>query len=517
MTSTSRAARPGILLRRSTLATGMAGLLALALTACEKGPDRAAVAAQLKADVEAQLQVVESNAAEKVLSHSAVTVTPNDDDRYLVAIDGLKFQPDAEGYLDIGTISYIAKPKDEQDYEVSDLKIAPEIPFKGADGKEKGKLALTTKSFSGLWSRELGVFRKFDSEFADISATDDKGADLRLAGLKFTGELADKGGGVFDSTGTATLSGLKAKDSTGDGVFGIGETTVDAKYDSLKVVEYQAAMKKYQELMVKHMAAVETAAKAGGEPPALTADEQKAVSDAVNAMAAAVKGGTFKIALKQLDYTEAGATPFALAQLNLGSTFDGINQDKASVTFDIAHQGLVINSPEASGALAQAVLPKQGNLGIKVTELPSKDLTKVLADNLPGVLSTDSAMAEANVMATLVALQAVMQTSGAKIEVTPSAVTANLTEVKADGAFDVTPQSIYGVVGGLKLAWTGLDEVMALAQANPADPSAQDVIGVIGMLMQYAVRETGADGKPVDKFQIDVKETGEMLVNGKPM
>ena len=273
MTSTSRAARPGILLRRSTLATGMAGLLALALTACEKGPDRAAVAAQLKADVEAQLQVVESNTAEKVLSHSAVTVTPNDDDRYLVAIDGLKFQPDAEGYLDIGTISYIAKPKDEQDYEVSDLKIAPEIPFKGADGKEKGKLALATKSFSGLWSRELGVFRKFDSEFADISATDDKGADLRLAGLKFTGELADKGGGVFDSTGTATLSGLKAKDSTGDGVFGIGETTVDAKYDSLKVVEYQAAMKKYQELMVKHMAAVETAAKAGGEPPALTADE----------------------------------------------------------------------------------------------------------------------------------------------------------------------------------------------------------------------------------------------------
>lgn len=512
--------RPGSLKtvwRRSTLACGMAGLLALALAACDKGADREAIAAQLKSDAEAQLQLIAGNAAHKVVSHSGVTVTPEADDRYVVAIEGLKFAPDAEGYLDFGTLSYIAKPKDEQSYEVSELKIAPEIPFKGTDGTQKGKLAFVTKSFSGLWSRELATMRKMDVELADIVATDDRGGDLRVAAAKASGELTDKGGGVFDSTFTATFAGLQVKESGGDGLFSIGEILADGRYDSIKIVEFQAAMKKYQELMVKQVAAAEASVEAGGQAPALTTEEQKALSDSVNAMAAAVKGGVFKVGLKQIGYTEAGATPFSLEQLNLGSAFDGINQDKASLSFDLAHQGLEINSPEASGALAKAVLPKQGNLGLKVTEIPSKDLSKVLADNLPGIFSADSAMAEANAMAMLVALQAVLQTSGAKIEVTPSAVTAEMTEVKADGAFNVTPQSVMGAVGTLNVAWTGLDDVMALAQANPADPSSADIIGVVSMLMQFAQREAGADGKPVDRFKIDVKETGELLVNDKPM
>lgn len=495
----------------------VAGLLLLALAACDKGPDRNAVAAQIKGDVETQLQNIEGSASPKVLSHAAVTVTPAEGDQYQVVIDGLKFQPDADGYLDIGTVSYLALPKDEQSYEVSGLKVAPEIPFKGADGKDKGKLKLTTRSFSGLWSRELATFRKLDAEFADIAATDDRGGDVSVAAMKIAGELADKGGNTFDSVANVLLTGFKAKESTGDGVLAVGEIAFDGRYDALKMADYQAGMKKYQELIAKHQAAVDAAAKSGAAVPAMTAEEQQAVTEAVGAMAAAIKGGAFKVAMKQLAYTEGAATPFSLDQLNVGSSFDGVNAEKASLGFDIAHQGLTVDAPEASGAVAKAVLPKQGNLGLKVTELPSKDLIKVLADNMPGVLSADANMAEANAMAMLVALQAVLQTSGAKIEVTPSAITADLTEVKADGAFDVSPQAVWGAAGALNVAWTGLDEVMALAQANPADPSAQDVISVIAMLLQFAERGTAADGKAVDKFKIEVKENGEMSVNGKPM
>ena len=144
-------------------------------------------------------------------------------------------------------------------------------------------------------------------------------------------------------------------------------------------------------------------------------------------------------------------------------------------------------------------------------------LVKVLADNLPGIMSGDEAIAEANAMAMLVALQAVLQTSGAKIEIVPSAVTAEVTEVKLDGNFDVAPQAVFGVAGALNVAWTGLDEVMALAQANAAEANVADVSMMVGMLMQFAKRETGADGKPFDKFLIEVKETGQFTVNGNPM
>ena len=163
---------------RIVLAWGLASLLALA--ACEKGPDREQTAAELKSSVEAELSKLEGSSAQKVFSHSAVNVTPQDDGAYLVAIEGVKIQPAADGYLEIGTISYLAKPQDEKSYEVSDLKIPETMPFKGPDGKDRGKLTVTTKSFSGLYSKELAAFQKLDGEFADISATDDQGGDVRV-------------------------------------------------------------------------------------------------------------------------------------------------------------------------------------------------------------------------------------------------------------------------------------------------------------------------------------------------
>ncbi len=519
MTATTKASFPATLradLRACAAALGLAGLLALG--ACgDKGPDQAAVAAQLKGDVEAQLQTMEGTATPKTISHTAVTVTPLDKASYQVSIEGLKFEPSPEGYLEIGTVSYVAKPKDETTYEVSDLKMAPEMPFKGPDGKQAGKLALTTKAFNALWSRELGVFLKLDAAFADLVATDDKGADFRLGGMTVNGEMQDKGGGLYDSLGTVVFTGFSAKEASSDGAFTIKETRADGKYFGLKVKDYQAAMKTYRELLAKSQAAAPAEGQQAATPPALTPEQEKAITDAVTAMAAAVKGGDFKIVLDGVGYTEAGQEAFALEQVRLGTTFDGINQDKASLGFDVAHQGLAVNSPEAAGALAKGILPKDGNLGLKVTEIPSKDLVKVLADNLPGMMSADSSMAEANAMAMLVALEAVLQTSGAKIEVTPSALTAAVTEVKADGNFAVSPQAMMGVAGALNIAWTGLDEVMALAQANSAEPNAMDVSSMVAMLMQMAKRETGADGKPVDKFLIEVKETGEMTVNGNPM
>ncbi|HWA50995.1 MAG TPA: hypothetical protein VG742_22190 [Dongiaceae bacterium] len=509
MTAISKASFSGRL-RAGAVALGLAGLLALA--ACDKGPDQAAVAAQLKGDVEAQLKIIEGSAVPQSISHTGVTVTPVDKESYQVTIEGLKFQPSPEGYLDIGTLSYVAKPKDETSYEVSDLKVAPELPFKGADGKEKGKLAVTTKSFQGLWSRDVGNLVKAEGEFADIVATDTEGADLRIAGLKFAGELTDKGSGLYDSTGSATVTGFAIKESASDGLFSIKDLQVNGTYEGIKLKEYQAAAQKYQELLAKQMSVTE-----GGQPATLTPEEAKALADAVAAMAASIKGGEGKFVFNGSSYAEAGATPFALETLSLSSRLDGINQEKANFNFDVAHKGLVINEPEASGPLAKGILPRDGNLGLKVTDIPSKDLVKVLADNLPGMMSADSTMAEANAMAMLVALQAVLQTSGAKIEVTPSAITADVTEVKADGNFNVSPQAVMGIAGALNIAWTGLDEVMALAQANPAEPNSADVSSAVAMLMQFAKRETGADGKPVDKFLIEVKETGELTVNGNPM
>jgi hypothetical protein len=499
-------------LGRFVLGLGLAALLAL--TACEKGPDREKIAAELKAGVEEQLKKAEGPAGQQILSHTAVNVTPQDGDAYLVSIEGLKVQPSPEGYLEVGTLSYLAKPKDENSYEVSSLTVPQTMPFKGPDGKDKGKLTVTTKSFSGLYSRALTTFQQMDAEFADISATDDQGGDVGVGNAKFTVNMADKGGGVVDATVKGTLTGFTAKEDAG-GTFSIADTQIDAKYDSWKLAEYQAAALKYQELVLKQASLLEQGA--SGQPASLTPEEQKALADAITAMAASIKGGDFKIAFKGFKFTEAGEEPFSMGGLTLATVIDGINQEKATLNFDIAHQDLVVTSPDMASPVTQASLPKSGNLSIKVSDIPSKDMVKVLTDNVPGITSADPAMAQTNAMAMVMALQAVVQSSGAKIEIAPSQMLSRLVEIKADGAFNVQPQSVYGIVGGLNVAIRGIDDLLALAQQTPDDYDAQQAMGSIQMLQSYSAREQGADGKPVDKFKIEVNEAGQMTVNGKPM
>jgi hypothetical protein len=502
---------------RSILGLGLAVLLVL--TACEKGPDRAKVAADLKAGVEEQLKKVEGPAGQQVLSHTAVNVTPQDDDAYLVSIEGLKVQPSAEGYLEVGTVSYLAKPKDENSYEVSSLTLPQTMPFKGADGKDKGKLTVTTKSFSGVYSKTLKTFQQMDAEFADISATDDRGGDVGIGNAKFTVNVADKGGGVADAVVKAALAGFTAKDNTG-GIFSVADTQIDAKYDSWKLAEYQAAALTYQELVLKQASLLEQGASGqstSGQPASLTPEEQKALADAISAMASSIKGGDFKIAFKGLKFTEAGEEPFSMGSLTLATVIDGINQEKATLNFDIAHQDLVVKSRDMASPVTQASLPKSGNLAIKVSDIPSQDMVKVLTDNLPGMASSDPSMAQANAMAMLVALQAVIQSSGAKIEIAPSQLLSQLVEIKTDGTFNVQSQAAYGIVGGLNVAIRGIDDLLALAQQTPDDHAAQQAMQSIQMLQVYSAREQGADGKPVDKFKIEVNEAGQMTVNGKPM
>lgn len=497
---------------RSVLAFGFVGLLAL--TACDTGPDREQIAAELKSSVEEQLKKLEGSSAQKVLTHSSVAVTPQDDESYRVTIDGLKVQPAPDGYLEVGTISYLAKPKDEKSYEVFGLTLPQTMLFKGLDGGDRGKLTVTAKSFNGLYSKELAAFHKLDGELADIAATDDRGGDVRVANAKFTGGLTDKGGGVVDSVGSLVLSDLTAKD-TGGGIFSIAEARFDGKYDSMKVADYQAAMITYQELIVKQAALAEQSA--GAQPSGLSPEEQKAMTDAIAVMAASVKGGDFKIALKALKYSEAGQEPFSMGALSLGMVIDGINQEKGSFNFDLGHQDLVVKSEEMASPVTQASLPRSGNLGLRIAEIPSKDIVKVLADNLPRVASADTAMAEANATAMLVALQAVLQSSGARIEVAPSQLVSDLAEMKADGMFNVVQQAMFGVVGALNVAIRGMDDLVALAQQTPEDYDAQQVMGTAGMLQQYSAREQDADGKAVDKFKIEINEAGQILINGKPL
>jgi hypothetical protein len=73
-------------------------------------------------------------------------------------------------------------------------------------------------------------------------------------------------------------------------------------------------------------------------------------------------------------------------------------------------------------------------------------------------------------------------------------------------------------VGAVNLALVGLDDIIALANSEAQDhPQAAGAIGMLQMVQSYAERETGADGKPVDKFKIDLGASGAITINDKPL
>ena len=482
------------------------------LAACDNGPDRAAQADLLKVDVESQLQVFEKDWAGGRLSHTGLAVVPEEgSDRFLVTVDGMKLTPEPGSQIAIGQVTYKVTPKDEKTFLVSDLKVPAEMPFTGPDGAT-GKLQVNVKSYEGLWSREIKTFLDFKSEIADIVATESRGGDVRVQSASLAGKAEDKGGGLFDMTGTMVVKGASIAEGAG-GKLSLGEMTVDGKYDSIKLQEYLAAVARIQALTASQVAAAES----GAAAPAMSPEDQKQLGEQMMIVARSIKGADWKLSLSDLGFAEAGgATPFHLAKFDLSGAMSGLDGDKAALSLAISHDGLAIDAPETNTPMAKAVLPRQGKLSVKITEVPTQALSQAIAEGLPGAIGSGQPV-ETGLMTLGFSLQSVLASSGVKIAIEPSGWSGDVTKIDAEGAFNVDAAAIFGVIGTLNVALHGLDDLLAMAQADPASPESQQVIGMGAMLQSMANRGQGQDGKPVDQFRIDLTQQGEMLINGKPM
>lgn len=490
-------------------------------------------AADIQKGIEDYLVVVEGPAETRILSHEKVAVIPSDaGDFYLVTIDGMKLGGKEAGFLQIGQIGYKLVAKDAKTYSASDLKLANTMPFVDKDGKQEGALKLTPGQFGADWSSELQTFLKFDFEATDLQASDNaaNGGDIRakLASWHYSG--TDKGGGVSDVIGTTTIEGFSAKETTG-GAFVMDKLTGNFSINGLKMAVYMEQMKKLQTVMAKLSAAAEAKAAAtdgsttSAQPstPAPTTEiseaDQKAVADYVQSIPQMFSGFLYQIDAAGLSFTEAdGTKPFAMSSAGLSFGATGVDGAKTQIDIGLKHDGLALNDPEFNDPLVKAVLPKTGNLAISLIDVPTQKLLDSVAKSMPNMLVNDPAMAEAGAYMMIGSLEQLLQQSEIKLKVNPSAWAGEVTAVKADGDFVVNPQSVMGTVGTLNLALTGLDDLIKLAtDLASQSPMGTQMMGMLQMLQSMAVRETGDDGKPVDKYKVDVKPTGEITVNDKPL
>ncbi len=517
--------------------SGLALGLGLLLAACGGKNNEAALkqAAEIQKGIEDYLAVMEGPAEVRVLSHEKVTVAlPEKGEGFLVTVDGVKLGSKEAGFLQIGQVAYALAAKDAKTYTASDLKIAGLMPFIGVDGKQSGALKLTPGAFAAEWSSELQTFLSLDFTATDLQAADSagSGADIRAKLLSWKHQGTDKGSGVSDIVGTLGLEGFSAKDTT-DGTVAMDKLTGKFSISGLRMAVYLEQVKKLRDVMGRLSAVAEAEAKAataGADasaqpatpvpaPAQLSDADKKVLADYVRAIPKMFSGFLYQFDIAGLSFTAAdGSKPFALGAAGFSFGAGGIDAEKAQIDLGISHDGLALSDPEFNDPLIKAVLPKTGSLALSLTDIPTQKLLDTVADALPNMLVNDPAMAEAGAYMVMGSLTQLLQQSNLKLKVNPSSWTGEVTTLKANGDFLVNPQSVMGAVGTLHLALSGLDELIKLAgDLAQTSPDAGQMIGMLQMLQSMAQRENGSDGKPVDNFKVEVKPTGETLVNDKPL
>ncbi|HVI88248.1 MAG TPA: hypothetical protein VM659_08100 [Dongiaceae bacterium] len=546
------------LMGRAGRFAGVSLVVGLLLAGCDKGPDRNRVAADLQKGVADYLVRLEGSQAKHILSHADVKVTPQQDAGYLVAINGVKIGDAADGYLDVGTVSYVVTPKDDKTYDASQLTLASDMPVKTPDGQPAGAVKLTTKAFNGTWLRAAENFTKLDLQFGDLVISDPQhGDNIKIAGAAFNIDGTDKGNGVWDQTGKLALTGFDiAKDE--DGHLTIKEIDVTSGLQNLKLLDYTAKLRVLRDAMAKQAAAAQTATTPAAAPPSADAqtataapqntdNSQNAGNQAGSNGSAATDGST--AANPAADATEAAVKDFANALPTLFSGFNsdfnvsgisyqatdpnasfdlgkagitfsasGFDQQKVSLKFSIGHDALAIHAPMVQTELMQALLPANGALVISLNNVPSKDLASLCANLAPFLAHPDQANMEVQSAVIIAQLQQLLQQDGVSLKIEPSHLTSQATNVDATGDFSIQATAAHGAVGSLDVAITGLDQVIALAQKqSEQDPEAAQYAAMAQALLTYADRQQGGDGKAVDKFKIDVPQSGQLTVNGKPL
>jgi hypothetical protein len=528
---------------RATRGTGFvlaAAFLVLPLAGC--GDDSAA--RQKEADdiakgIESYLALISDPANPVTLHHDKVTVTPSKTDKsFAVAITGLRFGDTKGEGVTLGEVDYRLTPADKDTYQVDQLKLPAEIPVV-LDAKTAATVRMSSGPFSATWSTPLHAFLKFAWQIGDLSvkAADAPDLTVHADSLTMNGDGKDAGNGRLDANTDIVLSDFTVQSPSENVAFKIAKVEDKASIAGFDLPAYQQQMEKLRALMAKLAPAAEQAAGAqvdaqsgtqSGSPsgdattqaptpaptmPPLTDDDRKALADVVAALPKTVSGYSASLQIEGLAAAGKDGAPFSLAHAGSDFAFKGIDTDKAEIDLTLKHDGLDVKSPEMNDPRAQAILPKAGSLSLRATDLPVPSLVQAVANTLPELTSGDPSRVEAARFALMGAFMTTIGQSNIKLTVDPSWLDAAKAHLTADGAFTLATGMPAGTVD---LGLTGLDDVTALFNATP-DPVSMNALPILQQLHDLAKRETGADGKPVDKYTLTVAPGGMITVNGKPL
>jgi hypothetical protein len=505
---------------RSLCAAVFAGLI---LSGCGDSGAQLKQAEEITKGIEDYLALIEISNQPVGMHHDKVTVTPATDGKsYQVAITGLRFGDEKMVLADLGEVDYRLTPQDADTYQVSDLKAPKSVTIKDDQGKPQATVNFETTAFTATWSKPLQNFLKLDWQTKDIGATvaDRPEPVLHIDSASMTADGKEAGKGLLDQATKIVLNGLVATEATDGTTFKLDKLTGNINYGGFDFPAYRQMITKMNMLLPKFGAPTVEPADPAAKPAAVTDEDRKALADLVRSIPKMMAAYSYDFGAEGLTVTEAGNTVVAhLTSGGMAFGMKGINTDKAEADFSIKHDGLELKgAPAFDDPMAKAVLPKSGNLALVATDLPLPSLLESVAQAIPDLTSGDPQTAQGAQFMMMGAMMTALSKSTIKLRIDPSALETEKARLTADGELKLAMETPQKAVGVVNFALLGLDDLIALAtQLSQTSPDAAQAMGMLQMLQTFAARETGGDGKPVDKFKLELTDTGATLINGKPL
>ena len=492
----------------------LAGLLAVLLViAVPLGGALALEAKKLREDIIAGLELFVGPMAAAPVAYEEVRVWPQDGS-HRVEITGMTSRGGELGYwADLGDLAFSVEETKAGQYRVYDLAVPGSVPVYDADGNRFALLTYDLERFDGVWVVALSNFLELDLLVTDLRFGLADGtftlAAERLGGISRAEQGAD---GRTDQRAKGRATALRAE-IPGEGALEIAEIEVETGVTGMDLEAYAQLTQEYEAL----------AAREGGPSETDLAAFIQRMSG-LN-----VLPGSFaeRFAVSGVRATDAaGQTQFRLDRGELDFAASGFDQALAEVRFGLKHENLEMGeSLRAEVGPMGALAPRNMGLVAALERLPADRIWQSLLRTLSFMLmqggregQDPAAMNQIMMFMLMGEVLPALTEAGTQLKLPHFLVESEVASMTAEGAFDVNPTSPQGVTGAMDVAVTGLDDVIALLEAEVIAGN-QDAFGGLAManwMRSLARRETDGESRAVDHYSIRLAADGQMLLNGQP-
>ena len=488
-------------------------LAALFVTAQPTAGALALEAKQLREDIIAGLEPLTGPMATAPIAYEEVRVWPQDG-RHRVEISGVTSRRAGLGYwADLGDLAFSVEETAAGHYRVSDLAAPASVPFYDADGNRVALLAYDLQRFDGIWVGALANFLELDLLVTDLRfGLADGSFTLAMERLGAVSRAEQAADGDTDQRAKGRATNLRGE-IPGEGSFEIDEIEVDTELTGMNLEAYAQLTREYEAL----------AAREGGPSEAdLSAFIQRMSGLDVLPASLAERFAVSGLRVKDA----SGQTQFRLAGGELDLAASGFDQALAEVRFGLKHEDLELGeSLRAQAGSSGALVPRNMGLVAALERLPADRIWQSVLRTMSFMVmqggqegQDPAAMNQIMMFMLMGEILPALTEAGSQLKLPHVLIESEAAKLTAEGAFDVNPTVPSGVTGAMDVAITGLDDVIALleAEVNAGNQEAFGALGMANWMKTLGRREVNGQSRAVDHYNLQLTADGRTLLNGEP-